>query len=155
MALDLCPSIFYRGTDISARRQSTTDKAESALKPDSEKSTLEKAQDSVKSTADSVAGSAQPGMHLCPFICIMSHGDGLLTFHIEGEKGVGQQVSDTVSGTGTGSGEQGQGVLAQAQEAAGNAANTVKDTLGLGESAYFSYFLDVSVCKLTNAAEKA
>ena len=42
-------------------RQDPVDKATSAAKPDSEKSTLEKAQDSVKSTADSAAGKAQPG----------------------------------------------------------------------------------------------
>lgn len=42
-------------------RQSNTDKAASALKPDSQKSALEQVQDSAKSTADSVAGTLQPG----------------------------------------------------------------------------------------------
>lgn len=34
---------------------------ESNLKPDSEKSTLEKAQESIKGTGDSIAGTVQPG----------------------------------------------------------------------------------------------
>ena len=57
----------------------------------------------------------------------------LTPFVAEGDKGIGQKVTDFASGTGTGSGEQGQGVLAQAQEMAGNAAETVKDTLGLNQ----------------------
>lgn len=57
---------------------------------------------------------------------------------IEGDKSVTQKASDMVSGTGTGSGEQGQTVLEQAQEMAGNAAQAVKDAVGMGESAYFS-----------------
>ncbi|KAK3713787.1 hypothetical protein LTR37_008273 [Vermiconidia calcicola] len=92
-------------------RQSTTDKAASSMKPDSEKSVLEKGQETAKSTADSVAGSAQP----------------------EGEKSMGQQATDAVSGSGTGSGGQGQGVMGQAQEMAGNAAKSVQDTLGMGQ----------------------
>lgn len=42
-------------------RQDPVDKATSAMKPESEKSTLEKAGDSVKGTADNIAGTAQPG----------------------------------------------------------------------------------------------
>ena len=58
----------------------------------------------------------------------------ILTSGPEGDKSIGQKASDTVSGTGEGSGNAGgQGVLAQAQDAAGNALNTVKDTLGLNE----------------------
>merc|ERR1712230_61984 len=41
-------------------RQGAGDKLASNLKPDSEKSTLEKGQDQVKGTADSLAGQAQP-----------------------------------------------------------------------------------------------
>merc|ERR1712118_504257 len=41
-------------------RQGAGDKLASNLKPDSEKSTLEKGQDQVKVTADSLAGQAQP-----------------------------------------------------------------------------------------------
>ena len=61
----------------------------------------------------------------------------MLMLSPESEKGVGQKASDMVSGTGTGSGNEGQGVLAQAQEMAGNAVETVKDTLGLNEGAYW------------------
>ena len=52
-----------------------------------------------------------------------------LTLHLAGDKSAGQSVTDTVSGTGS----DGKGVLEQAQDAAGNAAITVKDTLGLSE----------------------
>jgi len=41
-------------------RQSLTDKATSALKPDSEKTTTEKWGDKAKGTSDSVASSLQP-----------------------------------------------------------------------------------------------
>ncbi|KAI7168454.1 hypothetical protein KC316_g11681 [Hortaea werneckii] len=41
-------------------RQGAGDKLASNLKPDSEKSTLEKGQDQVKGAADSLAGQAQP-----------------------------------------------------------------------------------------------
>ncbi|KAG8935582.1 hypothetical protein FRC02_007510 [Tulasnella sp. 418] len=41
-------------------RQSLSDKAGSALKPDSQKTTTEKMGDSVKGTADSVASTLQP-----------------------------------------------------------------------------------------------
>ncbi|KAK3047567.1 hypothetical protein LTR09_011072 [Extremus antarcticus] len=90
-----------------ALRQSTTDKAASNLKPDSQKSTLEQGSDKVKGAADSVAGSAQP----------------------EGEKGVGQKATDATSG----SGSSGKPVTEQASDMAGNAANTVKDTLGMNK----------------------
>ncbi|KAJ6454774.1 heat shock protein 9/12-domain-containing protein, partial [Mycena vitilis] len=41
-------------------RQSMTDKASSALKPDSQKSTTEQMGDSVKGTGDSIASTLQP-----------------------------------------------------------------------------------------------
>lgn len=77
----------------------------------------------------------------------------MLTSDIEGDKSVGQQASDTVSGTGTGSGEQGQGVLGQAQEMAGNAAQSVQDTLGMG-SKYFSQSFISFRSMLMNITEK-
>ncbi|KXT00285.1 hypothetical protein AC578_1219 [Pseudocercospora eumusae] len=46
--------------NVGISRQSTTDKAESTLKPNSQKSTLESATDSAKGTGDSIAGSLQP-----------------------------------------------------------------------------------------------
>ncbi|KXL48452.1 hypothetical protein M433DRAFT_152297 [Acidomyces richmondensis BFW] len=42
-------------------RQDPTDKVKATVKPDSEKSPLEKGQESVQSGADSVAGKLQPG----------------------------------------------------------------------------------------------
>ncbi|KAI5117774.1 hypothetical protein M0805_003593 [Coniferiporia weirii] len=57
-------------------RQSFTDKAGNALKPENEKSTTERMGDTVKGKADSAASSAQP----------------------EGEKSYMQQASDSLSG---------------------------------------------------------
>ncbi|KAI0085161.1 heat shock protein 9/12-domain-containing protein [Irpex rosettiformis] len=57
-------------------RQSLTDKASNALKPDSEKSTTEHLGDKFKGTADSIASSLQPSS----------------------EKSTTQKVGDAVSG---------------------------------------------------------
>ena len=51
----------------------------------------------------------------------------------EGEKGVGQKLSDATTGTGTGSGQEGQTLAQQASDMASNAAKTVQDTLGLNQ----------------------
>ncbi|KAG7091339.1 hypothetical protein E1B28_010382 [Marasmius oreades] len=57
-------------------RQSFTDKAEAALKPDSEKSTTEHMGDKLKGHGDSAASTMQP----------------------QSEKSTGQKVGDTLSG---------------------------------------------------------
>ncbi|KAH9859053.1 heat shock protein 9/12-domain-containing protein [Lenzites betulinus] len=57
-------------------RQSFTDKAASAAKPNSEKSYVEQIGDSMKSTADSIASTVQP----------------------QSEKSTTQKMGDTVSG---------------------------------------------------------
>ncbi|OCF30902.1 hypothetical protein I317_01598 [Kwoniella heveanensis CBS 569] len=57
-------------------RQSLTDKAGAALKPDSEKSYLEQGTDALKGKADSAASSGQP----------------------ESQKSYTQQIGDAVSG---------------------------------------------------------
>ncbi|KAH7913688.1 heat shock protein 9/12-domain-containing protein [Hygrophoropsis aurantiaca] len=57
-------------------RQSMTDKAGSALKPDSQKSTTEHASDTVKGWSDSAASTVQP----------------------QGEKSTTQRMGDSVSG---------------------------------------------------------
>ncbi|KAF8212028.1 heat shock protein 9/12-domain-containing protein [Mycena galopus ATCC 62051] len=57
-------------------RQSMTDKASAALKPDSQKSTTEQIGDSVKGTGDSVASTLQP----------------------QSDKSATQKAGDTVSG---------------------------------------------------------
>ncbi|WVQ75677.1 hypothetical protein IAR50_005306 [Cryptococcus sp. DSM 104548] len=59
-----------------AARQSFTDKAGAALKPDSEKSYLEQAGDTIKGKADSAASSGQP----------------------QSQKSYGQEIGDAVSG---------------------------------------------------------
>merc|ERR1711915_231110 len=94
-----------------ALRQSTTDKAASSLKPDSQKSGLEQAGDSIKGAADNVAGSVQPS----------------------GEKSATQKASDTVSGSNENASKQGQSVLDSASETVGNAAQSAQDALGLGK----------------------
>ncbi|KAJ6497030.1 heat shock protein 9/12-domain-containing protein [Mycena vitilis] len=57
-------------------RQSMTDKAGAALKPDSQKSTTEQVGDHVKGTGDSIASTLQP----------------------QGEKSTSQKAGDAVSG---------------------------------------------------------
>merc|ERR1711974_368074 len=84
----LLPIISNTSNMSDAFRQSTTDKATSALKPDSQKSGLEQAGDSIKNTADNVAGSVQPS----------------------GEKGMGQKATDAVSGTNNDASKQGLGM---------------------------------------------
>lgn len=81
-------------------RQDPTDKVKATVKPDSEKSPLEKGQESVQSGADSVAGKLQP----------------------ESEKSTTQKITDS-----------GSNLMGQAGETLGNAANTLKDSLGMGE----------------------
>lgn len=49
-----------------ALRQDTSDKATSALKPESQKSTLETIGDKVKGAGDSAAGTVQPGEKFAP-----------------------------------------------------------------------------------------
>ncbi|KAG9226155.1 hypothetical protein CCMSSC00406_0005066 [Pleurotus cornucopiae] len=59
-----------------AGRQSFTDKAGAAIKPDSQKTTTESMGDSMKGTADSIASTMQPNS----------------------EKSGGQRMGDTMSG---------------------------------------------------------
>ncbi|KAH9819756.1 chaperone heat shock hsp12 protein [Teratosphaeria destructans] len=75
-------------------------------------STLEQGKDSLASTADSIAGKAQP----------------------ESEKSTTQKASDSLSSGTKDAQKQGGSMLDQASEAASNAAKSVQDTLGLGES---------------------
>ncbi|EIW84058.1 hypothetical protein CONPUDRAFT_119624 [Coniophora puteana RWD-64-598 SS2] len=75
-------------------RQSATDKAGSALKPDSQKSTTEQLGDKIKSTGDSAASTAQP----------------------ESEKSYAQQATDALSGN---SNENSGSMLDKAKDAVG------------------------------------
>merc|ERR1711977_675049 len=74
-------------------RQGAGDKLASNLKPDSEKSTLEKGQDQVKGTADGLAGQAQP-----------EDQKSYTQQATDAISNAGQQVSDTLGLSG-GSGE--------------------------------------------------
>lgn len=54
-------------------RQSFTDKAGSAMKPDSQKGTFEQATDKIKGTMDSAAGSMQPNVSISlQFLSVLS-----------------------------------------------------------------------------------
>ncbi|KAG8747121.1 hypothetical protein FRC10_002170 [Ceratobasidium sp. 414] len=77
-----------------AGRQSFTDKAGAALKPDSQKTTTEQAGDHLKGTADSIASTLQPN---------------------ESKSG-SQQAGDVVSGN---SNENKESLLQQAKDAVG------------------------------------
>ncbi|KAG8679072.1 hypothetical protein FRC08_017243 [Ceratobasidium sp. 394] len=77
-----------------AGRQSFTDKAGAAVKPDSQKSTTEQAGDHLKGTADSVASTLQPNQ----------------------SKSDSQKVGDAVSGN---SNENSESLLQQAKNAVG------------------------------------
>ncbi len=49
-----------------ASRQSFTDKASSAMKPDSQKGTFEQAGDKIKGSMDNMASSMQPNVGFAP-----------------------------------------------------------------------------------------
>ncbi|KAF2753505.1 hypothetical protein EJ05DRAFT_505137 [Pseudovirgaria hyperparasitica] len=76
-----------------AFRKDATTQAKEKVKPDSEKSMLEKGTEAVTGGADNAAGKAQPS----------------------GEKGIGQKLTDSTKG----SGESGEGLLDQAKNALG------------------------------------
>jgi hypothetical protein len=75
----------------------------SPVTPDSQKSTTQKAGESLSGAGDRVAGAVQP----------------------EGQKSAGQKAGDTVRS----GGDEGKGVAQQASDAVGNAAQSVSDTL--------------------------
>ncbi|KAK0792803.1 hypothetical protein LTR59_008376 [Friedmanniomyces endolithicus] len=142
-------------------RQSTTDKVSSSMKPDSQKSTMEKGTDSVKGAADSVAGKAQPGTpssppppfptptptHEPPF-SPPSTMASLLThppLPTDSEKSTTQSMSDSVSGgssdasksasdTAGKAQEQGGSMMNQASETLSNVAGQAQDALGMGST---------------------
>lgn len=63
----------------------------------------------------------------------------LLTSFVEGEKGAGQKVTDTVSGGSNDAQKQGGSMLDSASQMAGNAAKSVQDTLGMGGQSTFAH----------------
>jgi len=82
-----------------AGRQSWTNKAGAAMKPDSQKSTTEHIGDKMKGTGDSIASTLQP----------------------QGEKSTGQQGADAVSGN---SNETQPSMMQKAKDAVGMGGNT-------------------------------
>ena len=78
-----------------ALRQDTSDKATSALKPDSQKSTLETIGDKVKGAGDSAAGTVQPGEELASILMLCRYADA----ELEESKSATQKVSDGTAST--------------------------------------------------------
>lgn len=109
-------------------RQSTTDKATSALKPDSAKSGTEQLGDKAKGAGDSLAGKAQPGMQI---FFLWQHdrfshnnmGKSLTRLNTEDEKSTFQQAQDGVSN-----------LAGQAKDAVTGGSQSGQDHLGLGDS---------------------
>ncbi|KAK4980905.1 hypothetical protein LTR66_000661 [Elasticomyces elasticus] len=88
-------------------RKDMTDKVSDKMTPDSQKSTTEQAKDTASGMYDKAASAVQP----------------------ESQKSTTQKASDTVSGKGGDAESQGKGMMANAQETLGNAAQSVSDTL--------------------------
>jgi hypothetical protein len=109
------------------RRKGVGEQVSEKVTPDSQKSTLDKASESVSSTADKAAGALQPGKPSSStsllFIVNQTHcctGDS---------KSTSQELSDkTRSGADDAQGE-GKGVVASAQDTLSGAAQSVQDTL--------------------------
>ncbi|KAF1851734.1 uncharacterized protein K460DRAFT_362480 [Cucurbitaria berberidis CBS 394.84] len=87
-------------------RKGLGEQASEKITPDSQKSTLDKAGESVTGAGDRIAGAVQP----------------------EGNKSTGQKVGDKARSGGDEASEQGQGVLGSVQEGLGNAGQAVTDT---------------------------
>jgi hypothetical protein len=109
------------------RRQDTTDKIKANVKPDSEKSTLEKGQEQLTGTADSLAGKAQP----------------------DDQKSYTQQATDTASSTAGDAQKQGSNLLNQASEGLSNTVKSVQDSLGMGGDS--EYTISTILVKQLNA----
>ncbi|KAF2749203.1 putative 12 kDa heat shock protein [Sporormia fimetaria CBS 119925] len=91
-------------------RKPLSDQVGEKITPDSQKSSLDQAKESVTGAADRAAGAVQP----------------------DSNKSAGQKLGDSTRD----GADQGKGVLGQAQEALGNAAQSVKDTVsGTGNTA--------------------
>ena len=98
--------------------------------PDSQKSTMDKASESVSQTGDKLAGAVQPSMSH-PFSCfaIASHRRYTNVFLEDSEKSTTQKMSDsTRSGADDAQGE-GKSMLQSAQDTVSGAASSVSDTL--------------------------
>ncbi|KAF2447280.1 chaperone/heat shock protein-like protein Hsp12 [Karstenula rhodostoma CBS 690.94] len=88
-------------------RKGLGEQAKEKVTPDSQKSTLDKASESVSGLGDKAASSVQP----------------------EGDKSVTQKAGDATRSGGDSAQNEGKGVLANAQETLGNAAQSVQDAV--------------------------
>ncbi|KAJ9623665.1 hypothetical protein H2203_005927 [Taxawa tesnikishii (nom. ined.)] len=90
-----------------AGRKDLSSSLKDSVTPDSQKSGLDQAKDSVTGTADKVAGSLQP----------------------ESQKSTGQQAADTFSSNKDSAQSEGKGYLQSAQDTLSGAAQSVSDAL--------------------------
>lgn len=88
-------------------RKGVLDQAQEKITPDSQKSTLDKASESVSGAYDRAAGAVQP----------------------DDTKSTTQKASDSIRGGSDDASQQSKGVLQSAQETIGNAAQSLSDTL--------------------------
>ncbi|RYN62225.1 hypothetical protein AA0114_g672 [Alternaria tenuissima] len=88
-------------------RKGLGEQASEKITPDSQKSTTEKASESLTGAGDRIAGAVQP----------------------EGQKSTGQRLGDATRSGGDDASNQGQGVMKQAQDMASNAGQSISDTL--------------------------
>merc|ERR1711974_292066 len=88
-------------------RKGLGEQASEKMTPDSQKSTTEKASESLTGAGDRVAGMVQP----------------------EGQKSTGQKLGDATRSGGDDASAQGQGVMKQAQDALGNAGQSISAPL--------------------------
>ncbi|KAA8618981.1 chaperone heat shock protein Hsp12 [Pyrenophora tritici-repentis] len=88
-------------------RKGLGEQAQEKITPDSQKSTMDKASESLTGAGDRVAGAVQP----------------------EGQKSAGQKVGDATRSGGDNASSEGKGMMESAQETVGNAAQSVQDTL--------------------------
>ncbi|KAH7122298.1 chaperone/heat shock protein-like protein Hsp12 [Dendryphion nanum] len=89
-------------------RKSLGDQAQEKITPDSQKSTLDQAKEGVTGAYDRAAGSVQPSDN----------------------KSATQKLGDSTRSGSDEASNQGQGILAQAQDSLNSAAQSVSDTLG-------------------------
>ncbi|RVX69456.1 hypothetical protein B0A52_06519 [Exophiala mesophila] len=120
-------------------RKPLTDQAQEKLTPDSQKSTLDKATESVTGTADNIAGAVQPGDSKSTSQKLAdettSQGKSAYDTAADTLSSAGKSISDTVNkGTQQGSSNAGaaqestKGYLEQAQDLAASALNTASKT---------------------------
>ena len=88
-------------------RKGLGDQVQEKITPDSQKSTLDKASESISGTYDRAAGAVQPDQN----------------------KSATQKLGDSTRSGKDDASNQGQGILASAQESIGNAAQAVQDTI--------------------------